>query len=390
MKIALINNLYEPVARGGAERIVELQAKILRQAGHKVIVVTTRPWGMNLAKNDDGIFRIGGLAGSFYHLDKLPKPLRLLWHWLTWCDLITPWYISLRLAMTGCQVAVGHNLTGLSLWLPRYLSACNIRYIQVLHDIQYLHPSGLMMRGHENITKSPAAKAYRLLTKYWLKTADKIISPSKWLAQSFIGFGITAEKRLQVLANPIEVFVAKSKQNPRSFAFLFVGQLEPHKGILELLQAFSEVNGQAELIIIGDGSLRDKVQSIAGKDPRVKILGRIEHAMILEQMSKSSILILPSICYENFPTVIIEAFAQKLPVMGSAWGGIEELLSNDSGIQINPLDQKSFADALQNVIAMDESELKDFADRAYDKVAEFDTAIYSKTFLELIEGQSMI
>lgn len=386
MKIALINNLYEPVARGGAERIVELQAEILRSAGHKVIVVTTKPWGLKLPKNDDGVFRVGGLAGSFYHLNKLPKPLRLLWHWLSWCDLFTPWYVSLKLAFTGCQVAVGHNLTGLSLWLPRYLSACNIRYIQVLHDIQYLHPSGLMMRDHERIVSSQFARLYQLLTKHWLKPAELIISPSEWLAETFIKNRIVLPEKIKTIPNPVKVAIKAKKVPSGVFTFLFIGQLEPHKGILELLEAYSRVESESALIIAGNGSLLPQVQRRALKDRRIKILGRISQDEIIRQISDSSMLVMPSICYENFPTVILEAFAQRLPVMGSEWGGIAELLGNGAGLLVNPLDLDNFTAALQTAASLDEQDLKAYADCAYQKVADCGISVYSKGLLQLMEN----
>jgi glycosyltransferase involved in cell wall biosynthesis len=386
MKIALINNLYEPVARGGAERIVELQAEILRKAGHKVIVVTTKPWGLKLPKNDDGIFRVGGLPGSFYYLDKLPKPFRLFWHWLSWCDLLTPWYLSLRLAFTGCQVAVGHNLTGLSLWLPRYLSACNIRYIQVLHDIQYLHPSGLMMRGHESIIATPIARLYQLLAKHWLKPAELVISPSEWLAESYIGNKVVPAKKILTLPNPVKVSTKATDKPSKPFSFIFIGQLEPHKGILELLKAFSGQRGDAKLVVAGDGSLRAQVQNLASDDGRIEILGRISQEEVVRQISTASMLVMPSICYENFPTVILEAFAQKTPVMGSEWGGIKELLGEGAGITANPLDPAKFASSLREAAEHDAARLKAYADCAYKKVASFEIDTYSKRFLQLIEN----
>jgi glycosyltransferase involved in cell wall biosynthesis len=386
MKIALINNLFEPVARGGAERIVERQADILRSAGHKVIVVTTKPWGLKLPKNDDGIFRVGGLAGSFYHLDKIPKPLRLLWHWLSWCDLFTPWYVSLKLAFTGCQVAVGHNLTGLSLWLPRYLSACNIRYIQVLHDIQYLHPSGLMMRGHEEVIDSPLARLYQLMIRHWLKPASLIISPSKWLAETFIAQRIASAEKIRVIPNPIKTPESAAMRTRKPFTFLFIGQLEPHKGILELLRAFDGVEGEAVLTIAGDGSLRPQVEKMTTDNPKIKLLGRISQAEVARQISASSMLVIPSICYENLPTVIIDAFTQGLPVMGSEWGGIAELLDKGAGLLVNPLDVDNFTTDLQQAANLDERALKAYADCAYRKVADYGISAYSKEFLQLMES----
>ena len=44
MKIVLINNLYPPYAVGGAERVVEEQAKQLLAEGKEVVIITSKPW----------------------------------------------------------------------------------------------------------------------------------------------------------------------------------------------------------------------------------------------------------------------------------------------------------------------------------------------------------
>lgn len=385
MKVALINNLYAPVARGGAERIVELQAELLRQAGHQVVIITTKPWGAKLVKNDDGILRVGGLAGSFYHLQKIPKPLRLVWHLLSWCDLVTPWFVSLKLVYSGCQVVVGHNLTGLSLWLPRFITSYGIPYIQVLHDVQYLHPSGLMFKGGEGLVRSVGARIYQLITRSNFKVAKTVISPSNWLAELFIDLKMTAPAKLAVLANPVQKSLIFVRQPSQPFSFIFVGQLEPHKGIIELLTAFGELKGDFQLKIAGDGSLARQVDNLAQNDPRIKVLGRLNQEELLQAMAGSSMLVLPSTCYENFPTVILEAFAQKLPVMGSDWGGIQELLADGAGLTFNPLDRQDFVSTLQKAVGLSTADLEKYTDHAYAKVAHFETEAYAEKFLNLLQ-----
>ena len=86
MKICLINNLYKPYARGGAERIIELVAEGLEKRGHEVVVVATKPIFKNAEcrmPNAECYF----ISGFYYSLGGMPKFLRLFWHLLDMFDV---------------------------------------------------------------------------------------------------------------------------------------------------------------------------------------------------------------------------------------------------------------------------------------------------------------
>ncbi len=382
MRIALINNLYQPIAKGGAERIVEIQADLLRKNGHQVVVVTIKPWGIKLKKNDDGIFRVGGFVGSFFYLQKLPKSLRFFWHLTSWCDIITPWYISLKLAMTGCNLAIGHNLTGISLWLPRFISGYNIRYVQILHDVQYLHPSGLMYKNHEDILSSKFVHLYQMFTRLLFKPVYKIISPSEWLLDLHLKYRFSTGNSFVALPNPI-FLKAENSTSVAKKIFVFVGQLERHKGIIELVQAFTTWQGSYELLIAGDGSLLDDLKS-SSRDERVKFLGRLDQSSYLELMSRAYAIIVPSLCYENQPTVILEAFSQNLLVLGSNFGGTKELLQDDAGLLFDPSNQNSIINALTRADALSENELNNLHDKARTVLSKYNEKEYTNKFLSII------
>ena len=83
MKFCLINNLYKPCSRGGAEKVVEITAKGLRNAGHNVFIITTSVRRRSYAEEIDGIkvYRIySPNLATYYNIQKLPKFLRVFWH----------------------------------------------------------------------------------------------------------------------------------------------------------------------------------------------------------------------------------------------------------------------------------------------------------------------
>jgi glycosyltransferase involved in cell wall biosynthesis len=72
-------------------------------------------------------------------------------------------------------------------------------------------------------------------------------------------------------------------------------------------------------------------------------------------------LVVPSLM-ESFPNVILEAMMLKVPVVGTAVGGIGEMLSNDKGILIKAKKISALSSAIEYIL---NNNTKDMVDRAY-------------------------
>ena len=86
MKILLVNNLYRPFSRGGAEKLVELMADEFAKSGHQVEVLTSLPLGTAKPADNSQVRYLPGLSRVFARLDKLPTVVRLLVHLLGCLD----------------------------------------------------------------------------------------------------------------------------------------------------------------------------------------------------------------------------------------------------------------------------------------------------------------
>ncbi len=137
--------------------------------------------------------------------------------------------------------------------------------------------------------------------------------------------------------------------------FVFAGRLEPHKGCAVLLRAASclaEV-AKVEIIVIGDGPERPKLERMVeqlGLRHGVIFRGRLERNAVLEEMARSTAVVVPSLVNEALSLVAIEAAALGRCVVGSRAGGIPELLGPD-GLMFAPDDHESLAAHLQMLIA---------------------------------------
>jgi len=348
MIIGMANNLFGKYGRGsGAEVIVEKMAADYRQQGHQVFIITTKPKGATDCDRDDCYY----LPSNYHRLKDWSTPRKFLWHA---GQLLLPGNcrkIKKILQARKPDLFITHNLLGLGASLPRLLKKYNIRHEHVLHDIQLLHPSGLMYWGQEHIISSPAAKIYQALTKHLLKNASLIISPSYWLLalHSQHGFFLNQTKKIRRNFNLKKITPSTLK---KPINFVFTGQIEKHKGINILLSAWKQANlapETAKLIIAGDGSWADWLKKEVALINNIEYVGRLDRAGITALLEKSDVVVLPSLVYENSPTSLWEAAAAGKRAIASDIGGIPELSPYLNLLLIPPGDVYALAEAFKTI-----------------------------------------
>ncbi len=107
--------------------------------------------------------------------------------------------------------------------------------------------------------------------------------------------------------------------------FLFVGRLELIKGLDDVIPVFAHFD-RADLLIAGDGEHADALRALAAGNPRVKFLGRVAPDDLSRYYRHATALLVPSVCFETFGIIIIEAFRQGTPVVARRIGPFPEIL----------------------------------------------------------------
>jgi len=138
-----------------------------------------------------------------------------------------------------------------------------------------------------------------------------------------------------------------------------IGRLVEQKGQLVLIDALAEARRDGvdlELIVIGDGPLRDLVEKRIedlGLTGAVRMCGWLDGGDVLEQIEASRAVVLPSFA-EGLPIVLMEAMARGRPVVATRVGGIAELVEPAvNGWLVAPGSIQQLADALRELAATD-------------------------------------
>lgn len=367
MKIGLAHNLFGEFSHGGAETAVSIMIADLEKSNHEVFLITTSPSHKACYLNNPAAaketnpgqtkLKIYYLNSKFYNLADLNILARLSWQIGNLISFSKYRAIRKILKKEKPDLFITHNLMGLGFLTPLLIKRLKIRHEHFLHDIQLLHPSGLMLYKHENILNSCGAKIYQSLNRRLFASPAKIISPSKWLLDLHLKKGFFKESKTEV--RPFNWGAgADNESKNKNLAvekkfnnFLFVGQVEAQKGIIFLIKTFKKITRPELSLTIASrngGQRLNEVTKLAEDDKRIKIFSPLSFAETKKLMADSDCLIVPSLCYENSPTVIYGAHEAGLKVIASDIGGIPEICNKDDYL-FEPGNEKDLIDKINKI-----------------------------------------
>ena len=224
------------------------------------------------------------------------------------------------------------------------------------------------------------------LTRSAVRRASFVLTVSEELRQRAIGLGVSPERARTIMSGcDSSVFRMADRAQarlelglpPDAQLILFVGRLEPLKGIQELFDALARLvpsYPRLELACIGENFLEGRLQARAAEDGlngHVRFLGPRTASEIARWLAASNLLCLPSYS-EGCPSVVLEALCCGRPVVASRVGNIPELVDARCGILVPPADGERLAEALSEALLRpwDEAEIAARFHRGWDDVAE--------------------
>ncbi|HBE40701.1 MAG TPA: hypothetical protein DDW27_05775 [Bacteroidales bacterium] len=184
------------------------------------------------------------------------------------------------------------------------------------------------------------------------RQSDHIVSVTGYMKEFLINeYGIKPDK-ITVIKNGLnqisnnQVSKEEKAEIKRRLGFgeheiilLFSGRIDPCKGINYLMEAFEQAsmkNNSLRLVMLGQGSIQDcqkKIQSCFGK---VTYTGFLPGETVRQFYKIADIGISPSV-YDHCPYSVLEMMANRIPVIMTRINGLDELLSDEECLFLNPV-----------------------------------------------------
>lgn len=380
MKILILSDTFPPEVTGGAARIALTQARALQCLGHQVGVLSTRR-----VQGEAAEMEVDGVRVHRLYVD---YPAR----WQAYLSLYNPAaarQVKAFLQAAKPDVVHAHNvhayLTYHSLTLAHGIG---IPVALTVHDTmsvtyqkfdEFIDPSKTEIPERFDYWVSVWSQIKRQRLRYFpLRNAlirrvlgrdvDVMISPSRALLDVLRANGIRV-RRMVAIPNGIEAGLFESSEEERTAfreahdlvgkrVILLAGRINRAKGGLQMLRALpriaSAVTDVTLLVLSPPGGYGDEMESVAeslGIRHTLRFAGWLSGRELAVAFGAADVLVTPSVYFDNFPTVNIEAMAAGTPVVATCFGGSREaVIDGETGFVVNPYDVESLADRVIDVL----------------------------------------
>jgi glycosyltransferase involved in cell wall biosynthesis len=200
------------------------------------------------------------------------------------------------------------------------------------------------------------------MSAWALPRAARVVAVSRPLADEVVALGVDRD-RVRVVMNGVDgdlfkpgarAAARKELGLPAGPLAVYVGNLKPEKGVLDLGRAWANVLAKvpdATLLFVGDGPLKGELESMTNQHgERVRLIGRQPLERVPLYMAAADILVLPSHS-EGTPNVVLEALASGRRVVATSVGGIPDLITDGKlGALVPSKDPDALAAALATAL----------------------------------------
>ena len=332
MRIVILVEFFPPKWLAGTELASYNMARYLKKRDHEISIITSHDKGLSNQNIVEGfkVYRISRLKIRF--LDNFLFWFKIFWN----IKKINPEIIHVQ---------------GLYMSIPAFLA-------KKILDIPYIvSGQGSDIYGHWPFKK--------IISGIGLNNSKLSIALTEDMKNEMKK---NCNKRIEIVPNGIDSdnFNLNRYRTRESLGLddkdkivIFVGRLEPVKGLKYLIEAISLLKSNKinlKLLIVGDGSECKKLKLLVKTlqlEEMVIFVGKISNEKVPEYLSASDVFVLPSLS-EGFPVVLLEAMASGLPIITTKIRGLPEIVQDgNNGFLVNPKSSVELADKIKLLIEDD-------------------------------------
>ena len=393
MRFCMITTFYPPYAFGGDAVYVQQLSNELGKRGHQVEVIHCRDAYNSLAQPTSPVMNHDHPNVTVHSLNSPFGVLSPLATHQTGRPMFKAAKIK-KILEKPFDVIHYHNISLIG--GPKILYYGQAIKFYTLHEYWLICPTHFLFKFNRELctdkqcvscslahTRPPQIWRYTKMIETAIKQVDLFLAPSEFTMKKHLETG------LQIPVQELPYFTSRwDRHDParQSVAgplyFLFVGRLVKSKGLQDLLPIFRHYQ-KAQLWIVGLGDYEPALRRMADGSSNIKFLGfqSGEPLRILYQQAVASIV--PSLWYEVFGLVILEAFSQGTPVIARNRGAMPKLIDESAGGFVFNTDKELLA-AMDRLV--DDPNLRQtIGRRAYAAFREkWRADMHLKRYMELI------
>jgi len=360
MRIGIVTQSYYPIPSGLTEHVYYL-AKELIDLGHEPTIITS-----HFFQNEDDLgLDVVRVGWDF----RMPIPINGSFNNVNLCYQLTK---KLRKICEEKKLDIIHIQCPLDPIFP--LTA--LRNLSV-PKVGTFHSYARINLGYELFGRQFREYANNLDVRIAVSEAAKEFSQRYFSGEyDLIPNGINLE-RFNPKVKPVD------KYNDGLFNILFVGRLDPRKGVKYLLKAFPLIYKQyphCRLIVVGNGFLTDYYKTYApdGLSHKIFFEGYVKPKDLPHYYAVADVFCSPAIGGESFGIVLLEAMASGKPIVASDITGYCQLITDyQDGLLVPPKDPSAIAEAVIELIQNRELR-EEMSKRGLEKAREFSWHVIAK------------